>query len=246
MARSYNFDIETTSSDLQGASPHMRWAFIRKVYCLLCIQLLLTFGVAMAMFLSHPVRDFMQTTAGFWVLIAIAVVAIIWTTDPNIIEIKCSYWCFAVATFIHAITFFFSSSPWHWHVWLGLLAVNTKGENVLLAAGLTIVITVGLTLFTFVAAWRGWDFNFLGPFLFGALLLVTAFSFFRIFFHVGKVGEQVIACIGTLVFSGYIIYDTDNLIKRFNYDQYIEAAISLYLDIINLFLQLLALCSESD
>lgn len=54
------------------------------------------------------------------------------------------------------------------------------GENVLLAAGLTLVITVGLTLFTFVAAWRGWDFKFLGPFLFGALLLVTAFAFFRV------------------------------------------------------------------
>ncbi|KAL6535286.1 hypothetical protein OROMI_026660 [Orobanche minor] len=224
MARSYNFDIE---SDLQGASPHMRWAFIRKVYCLLCIQLLLTFGVSMAMFLSHPVRDFMQTTAGFWVLLAIAVVAIIYDLHP------CNYVLFFLFTLAMACM-------------VGAACCQRKGENVLLAAGLTIVITVGLTLFTFVAAWRGWDFNFLGPFLFGALLLVTAFSFFRIFFHVGKVGEQVIACIGTLLFSGYIIYDTDNLIKRFNYDQYIEAAVSLYLDIINLFLQLLQLNSASD
>lgn len=57
----------------------------------------------------------------------------------------------------------------------------------------------------------------------------------------GQVGEQVIGCVGALVFSGFIIYDTDNLIKRFNYDQYIDAAMCLYLDIINLFLYILAI-----
>lgn len=63
-------------------------------------------------------------------------------------------------------------------------------------------------------------------------------------FPMGRVADQVIACIGALVFSGFIIYDTDNLIKRFNYDEYIQAAACLYLDIINLFLSLLALFGD--
>jgi FtsH-binding integral membrane protein len=41
--------------------------------------------------------------------------------------------------------------------------------------------------------------------------------------------------IASLIFCGYIIYDTDNIIKRYSYDEYIWAAVSLYLDIINLF-----------
>jgi protein lifeguard len=52
--------------------------------------------------------------------------------------------------------------------------------------------------------------------------------------------------LGALVFSGYIIYDTDNIIKRHTYDEYIWAAVSLYLDIINLFLNLLSLLRAAD
>ena len=36
--------------------------------------------------------------------------------------------------------------------------------------------------------------------------------------------------IASLIFAGYIIYDTDNIIKRYSYDEYIWAAVSLYLD----------------
>lgn len=52
--------------------------------------------------------------------------------------------------------------------------------------------------------------------------------------------------LGAIIFSGYIIYDTDNLIKRFTYDQYVWAAVSLYLDVINLFLSLLTLLRAAD
>lgn len=129
---------------------------------------------------------------------------------------------------------------------VGAACMHRKGETVLLATGLTVVVTVGLTMFTFIAAKRGWDFSFLGPFLFCALLLLIAFSLIRIIFPMGRLGEQVIGCIGALIFSGFIIYDTDNLIKRYNYDQYIEAACCLYLDIINLFMYLLAILDGGD
>ena len=42
-----------------------------------------------------------------------------------------------------------------------------------------------------------------------------------------------------LVFVGYILYDTSNLIHVLGPDDYIIAAVQLYLDIINLFLYLL-------
>jgi FtsH-binding integral membrane protein len=52
--------------------------------------------------------------------------------------------------------------------------------------------------------------------------------------------------IASLIFCGYIIYDTDNIIKRYTYDEYIWAAVSLYLDIINLFLSLMQLLRAAD
>ncbi|KAL6526586.1 hypothetical protein OROGR_015676 [Orobanche gracilis] len=193
-------------------SPQMRWAFIRKVYSILCVQFLLTFGVSMAMFLIKPMcimmHCFSQRHPWNYILLFLFTLAMACT--------------------------------------VGAASTQRKGETVLLAAGLTLVVTVGLTLFTFVAAKRGCDFSFMGPFLFCSLLLLIAFGIIRIIFPMGRLGEQVIGCIGALVFAGFIIYDTDNVIKRFNYDQYIEAAACLFLDIINLFLHLLALLDGRD
>lgn len=52
--------------------------------------------------------------------------------------------------------------------------------------------------------------------------------------------------LAAIIFCGYIIYDTDNLIKRYSYDEYIWAAVALYLDIINLFLALLTIFRAAE
>lgn len=60
----------------------------------------------------------------------------------------------------------------------------------------------------------------------------------------GKVGRTIYSCVAAVVFSAFIVYDTDNLIKRYTYDEYVTASISLYLDIINLFSALLDLINS--
>jgi protein lifeguard len=62
----------------------------------------------------------------------------------------------------------------------------------------------------------------------------------------GKTGTMVYGCVAALVFAGFIIYDTDNLIKRYTYDEYVSAAIELYLDIINLFIAILNMLEGCD
>jgi protein lifeguard len=49
---------------------------------------------------------------------------------------------------------------------------------------------------------------------------------------------------GTLLFSGYIVYDTYLINGRLSPDEYIMGAISLYLDFVNLFLSILRLLSS--
>ncbi|MQL86928.1 hypothetical protein Taro_019465 [Colocasia esculenta] len=111
---------------------------------------------------------------------------------------------------------------------------------------LTSVVVVSLTLYTFWAASRGHDFSFLGPFLFGAILVLMIFAFIQLFFPLGKTSIMIYGALAAIIFCGYIIYDTDNLIKRYSYDEYIWAAVVLYLDIINLFLSLLTLFRASE
>lgn len=57
---------------------------------------------------------------------------------------------------------------------------------------------------------------------------------------------MIFGCLGAIIFSGFIIYDTDNMIKRYEYDDFIWAAVSLYLDILNLFIALINILTASD
>ncbi|KAL7177857.1 hypothetical protein ACSBR2_031087 [Camellia fascicularis] len=211
-------------------NPQLRWSFIRMVYSILAIQLLLTVAIAAIAVFVHTIPKFMLHTT------------------PGIVL----YVLTLIVPFIRRI--------------------------VLLAGILTSVLVVTLTLYTFWAAKKGYDFSFLGPFLITSLMVLIVFGLIQvcrnflflffslmqvnrvglfklccllilslqncgfnkhIFIPLGKLGSTIYGGIGAIIFSGFIIYDTDNLIKRFNYDEYIWAAVCLYLDIINLFLALL-------
>ncbi len=50
---------------------------------------------------------------------------------------------------------------------------------------------------------------------------------------------------GAILFSLFIIVDTQLIVQRLGYDDYIIAAIELYLDLLNLFLYLLKLLAAS-
>ena len=49
---------------------------------------------------------------------------------------------------------------------------------------------------------------------------------------------------GAVLFSAYIVYDVHMIANRLSPDEYIHASISLYLDIVNLFLHLLRILAE--
>jgi FtsH-binding integral membrane protein len=81
--------------------------------------------------------------------------------------------------------------------------------------------------------------------LFGCLLAMIVWSFIQLFFPPGPVGRTIFALLGAFLFSAYLVFDTQLLITRFDLDDYVWAAITIYLDIINLFLYILRLLGES-
>lgn len=68
----------------------------------------------------------------------------------------------------------------------------------------------------------------------------------QMFFPLGSTSVAIYGAMGAIIFSGYIVYDTDNLIKRFTYDEYIWASITLYLDVLNLFLSILRMLRQAN
>ncbi|KAK6913988.1 Bax inhibitor 1-related [Dillenia turbinata] len=212
-------------------SPELRWAFIRKVYTILSMQFVLTAVVAGLIVFIRPFAWFMVSTPlGFGLYITIVVLSVISVLVLACFKNKHPLNFFLLMIFTVCIAFT-----------VGMACAFTKGEIILEAAILTGTVFVSLTLYTFWAAKRGHDFNFLGPFLFAALLVLMVFGFIQFFFPLGKVSMMIYGGLAALIFSAYIIYDTDNLIKRHSYDDYIWAAVSLYLDIINLFMAVLSL-----
>jgi modulator of FtsH protease len=83
------------------------------------------------------------------------------------------------------------------------------------------------------------DFSGLGKFLFVGLILVLVASLANMFFHFDP-AHLMISGISVLIFSGYILYDV-NQIVRGGQTNYVMATLAIYLDIYNLFVNLLSI-----
>lgn len=81
------------------------------------------------------------------------------------------------------------------------------------------------------------NFTTMGKALFITLIVVICASLINLFTQ-SPVFALVISSVAAILFSFYILYDTQNIIKG-NYSHPIEGAVALYLDFINLFASLL-------
>jgi len=112
------------------------------------------------------------------------------------------------------------------------------GALVVQAAVITSLLTLGLTLYTFKSKR---NFSFLGAALWPLLFGLVIFNLLSIFFPSLRMGWMglLAAFAGAGIFCAYIVFDTWRILKELNCDDYVEGAIQLYLDIVNLFLYIL-------
>lgn len=78
-------------------------------------------------------------------------------------------------------------------------------------------------------------------FLFFSLLLLIIFKL--IFSMAGQTStiNKILTVAGLIIFSVYIIYDTNKILQRDYYGDFVTASLDYYLDIINIFVNLLSL-----
>jgi len=81
------------------------------------------------------------------------------------------------------------------------------------------------------------DFSSMGKMLMIALIILIVGSISNIFIG-SPILQLGIAMVGALLFSAFILYDTQKIIRG-EFETPIEAAIALYLDFLNLFISLL-------
>jgi modulator of FtsH protease len=83
------------------------------------------------------------------------------------------------------------------------------------------------------------DFSFMGKFLFIGVILLLVASLANIFFAIPAL-SLTISAIAVLIFSAYILFDISQIIHG-GETNYVMATVTLYLDIYNIFVNLLSL-----
>ncbi|MBA3320593.1 MAG: Bax inhibitor-1/YccA family protein [Pyrinomonadaceae bacterium] len=107
--------------------------------------------------------------------------------------------------------------------------------SILQAGVLTVGIFGGLTAYVFISKR---DFSFLRGMVTIGLIVVVLSAVLNIFLA-SSAFSFAIAAASLLLFSGFVLYDTSNIIRRYPTNEYVAGALSLYLDAFNIFLALL-------
>ncbi|KAI4345531.1 hypothetical protein L6164_012645 [Bauhinia variegata] len=230
------FDIESGETLYPGLSlgeNQLRWGFIRKVYGILSAQIVLTTIVSLITVFYSPINDLLRGNAGLLLFVVFLPFIFLFPLLKYQQKHPHNYILLGLFTLSISLT-------------VGVTCANTDGKIVLEALILTSAVVSSLTGYAFWASKKGKDFSYLGPILFTCLIILLMTSMMQMFFPLGPTANAVYGGIGAMIFSGYLVYDTDNLIKRFTYDEYIGASVTLYLDILNLFLYILRMMREGN
>jgi len=236
-------DIEQQSASeedeptLKFSEKSIRRAFIRKVYSILMMQLLIAFGICMVFTYEPNTRKFAKENFIIFlaVLIAVLVLTCAMACCVNPRKAPMNYIMLFTITIGYGII-------------LGFVAVLYAPDSVLLALGCTVILCFSLTLFSFQTKI---DFTGCGVYLFVILLIFMIFSLIAGFFPQTRTFRLVMAIIGTIIFSFYLIYDTQLMIGgKHKYsispEEYVFAALNLFVDIIQIFLFILQIVGNRD
>ncbi len=108
------------------------------------------------------------------------------------------------------------------------------GQLVGLAGGMTAAIFFAMAALATVSKR---DFSFLGKFLFIGLVLLIVASLANLFFQVPAL-SLTISAIAVLIFSLYLLFDVQSIVRG-GETNYISATLKLFLDVYNIFINLL-------
>ncbi|XP_071451123.1 protein lifeguard 1-like [Hetaerina americana] len=232
----YKNETPLGNSDFQFSSKTIRHAFIRKVYCILMCQLLVTVGFILLFMFHMPTKMYVrQHPSMMYVAYGVFLVVLIALSCCESVRRKypTNFICLVILTF--AMSYM-----------MGTMAAFYDTQAVLMAAGITAIVCFSLSVFAFQTKW---DFTIMSGALLAAMVVFLIFGIICIFIP-GKAMLLVYCSIGVLLMSVYLVYDTQLMMggnHKFSIspEDYIFAAVSLYLDIVYIFMYILQIIGLS-
>ncbi|XP_012710019.2 protein lifeguard 3 [Fundulus heteroclitus] len=217
----------------QWESTSVRHAFIRKVYLILTVQLAFTFAVVGVFTFVDPVKQF-------------------------VIRYPAIYWAsFAVFLLVYCILICCKGPRRRFPLNLVLLGIFTvalsymagsvssyyETKAVIIAMGITAIVCVAVTVFCFQTKV---DFTSCGGLLSIAavlLMIIGVVTAIVLSFHYVPWLHMLYAAIGAVVYTLFLVYNTQLLVGNrelaISPEEYIYGALSLYVDIVHIFLFIL-------
>ncbi|KAM4615043.1 protein lifeguard 4 [Polymixia lowei] len=209
-------------TNVATASVQIRMDFLRKVYTILSLQIILTTATSALFMFCDTIKNFVHASPAVVVVSALGSLVLILALVVYRHQHPVNLYLLLTFTLLEAVSVATALTFYEYHI-------------VLQAFFLTCAVFVGLTAYTFQSKR---DFSKLGAGLFACLWILIIASFMRLFFN-NDTTELVFAGVGALVFCGFIIYDTHLLMHQLSPEEHVLASINLYLDIVNLFLHIL-------
>lgn len=217
----------------------VRRVFIRKVYTILLIQLLATLAVVAIFTFCDPVKDYVQANPGwYW-----ASYAVFFATYLTLACCPGSRRYFPWNLIL--LTIFTLSMAYL----TGMLSSYYNTTSVLLCLGITALVCLSVTVFSFQTKFdftscQGVLFVLLMTLLFSGLILAVLLPFQYVpWLH------AVYAVLGAGVFTLFLAFDTQLLMGNRRHtlspEEYIFGALNIYLDIIYIFTFFLQLFGTS-
>ncbi|XP_033246048.1 protein lifeguard 1 [Drosophila miranda] len=215
----------------------IRRGFIRKVYLILMSQLVATFGAVSIFVFNDNVKMYaLQNRWVFFVALFLMLATLLGLVCSESLRRQ------TPMNFIFLGGFTVAQS-----LLLGVSACRFAPTEVLMAVGITAAVCLALTLF---AMQTKYDFTMMGGLLITLLVILLIFGLVAVFVG-GSMLTLIYASVSAFLFSMYLIYDTQLMMgggHRYSIspEEYIFAALNLYLDIINIFIDILAIIGSSD
>ena len=214
----------------------IREGFISKVFGIVAYQMIILFTFVFFGYTFPTLRLWLLTSRLMLIIsfIISIILLLLPIASPNIFrKVPLNY---------IILTIFTLSYSW----WIAAFVVIYTKQTVLLALFLTIVLTISLSIY---AIKTNNDITILGGTLFSSLILFIITGIIFMFISIPLF--NILSIYGGLVlFSIYLIYDIQlifgNRSHQFREDDYILAALNLYLDIISLCIRILSIVGEKE
>ena len=226
-----------------------RQNFMKKVYGIVTFQLSLT-TIFVILSQYKPIKNEMLKiyTQNYNSMDSIYIICSLLSLISFIILICCVPRKFPI-NYILLISYTFFQS-----ICISFITIQYNLLSIILALGITSACAIGLTFYALttkkdftiyggvLCAATKRDFTFCGGFLFASLFMFIIGGIITYF--LGFNSDNLISCIiGGVIFSAYLVFDTQLISgefgNKYSIDDYMIAALNIYLDLINMFIYIL-------